>query len=186
MIFSHEFRLIGVFGTLRAIFGRFHHIALSIFLSVEVHNAVLAHYVAIDLLRREHERIAAVGHAGYDVAAELRIEHSQLIDRHIQHSRNLLQVNTAGHTHGVGHNRFLGKTGTYVVMLEISHHIVCGNKGRHIATRFLGQIGINLPKVLFHAIFATGTAQRLVHIARTTIIGGNSQRPVAVDIVKFL
>ena len=93
-------------------------------------------------------------------------------------------MDAAAHAHGVDDERFLGKTGTDVVLLVIGHDVVGGNESRHIATGLAGQVVVDFPEVGFLGI--AGAANGLVNIARTTVIGGDGKRPVAIDSVELL
>ena len=69
---------------------------------------------------------------------------------------------------------------TDVVQGIIGHDVVGCNEGRHITTCLLGEIGVNLPIILFAIVATDG----LVDILRTAIVGCNHQVPVAKDFIK--
>ena len=86
------------------------------------------------------------------------------------------------HHDGVGLHRQARNHRTDVVLAIVVHDVVGGNKRRHVATRLLGQIGINLPVVGLTA----RTVDGLGNVVGTTVVGGNHQIPVAVDAIKVL
>ena len=164
---------------------RHHHITAGIERSIVGHDAVLADDVAVDLLRRQCKRIRT------DVArnlilAVLRVEHAELLHRDVEHRRYLLEMHSLVHVDCVGKNRPTCKRFSEVVVLVISHHIVCRDKRRHISARFLRQIEIYVPEILLLVGSSSGAAQSLVHIARTAVVGSDGKRPVTIDVVKLL
>ena len=82
--------------------------------------------------------------------------------------------------HSVCLGRQTGAHRTDVVLGIIGHDIVGCNEGRHITTCLLGEIGVNLPIILFAIVATDG----LVDILRTAIVGCNHQVPVAKNFVK--
>ena len=131
-------------------------------------------------------QIVGVIVAGDYVAAELRIEHAEFLDGYVEHVADLLECYAVGHAHAVGEQWLLGKARTDVVILKIGHHIVGCNECRHIAASFARQIFIYFPEVAHLAFGGSCTAQRLIHLAGTAVIGGYGKRPVVVDVIKIL
>ena len=101
-------------------------------------------------------------------------------------SEYLVEVHAVVHHHRVDNQRLFRQGRVDVVLLIVVHHIGGSDECRHITTGFAGQIFINRPKVGIFVISALGTAERLVHIGRAAVVGGDSQRPVVVDAVELL
>ena len=133
-------------------------------------------------MSRQAESVGA-GVARNHVATELWVEHAQFVERHIQHLANLVEVDALAHGDGVGEQRLLCQTWADIVILKVSHYVVGCDECGHIATSFLRQIRVYLPKVFARAPSA---AKRLVHVARTAVVGGNHKRPVVIDVVEAL
>ena len=81
----------------------------------------------------------------------------------------------AVHHNGVALCRQFGHHRADVVVAIIVHDIVGGNKGRHIATCFFGQVGVDVPIVGE----AFGTVYSLVDALWATVVGCNHKVPVA-------
>ena len=75
------------------------------------------------------------------------------------------------HADGVGDQGLACQRGADVVLFVVGHRIVGRDKGGHIAACLAGQVLIDVPKVSRAAV----AVQRLVDIARTAVIGRNSQ-----------
>ena len=121
-----------------------------------------------------------LGIAGDDVVAIHRVEGTQHINVEIQHMGNLLKVHLLINHHRIGLGRQTTVHRTDIVQRIVGHHIVGCYEGRHVATRFTGQVRVNLPVVLRPARALDG----LVHIAWTAVIGSNHQVPVAKHLIE--
>ena len=69
------------------------------------------------------------------------------------------------------------------MLVVVIHHIVGGDEGRNISTGFGRKIAVDLP-IVFLA-FASGTAQSLVDVTRTAVVGRYGKRPVIIDLIKL-
>ena len=112
-----------------------------------------------------------------DIAFILRVERTKLFDVDPQHIGNLLQVKHAVHHNRIGRQRQTGLHRANIMIAIVIHDIIGCDKQRYIRTGFTRQVAEDLPKIGL----SPGTADRLVHIARTTVIGSQHQVPVAID-----
>ena len=106
-----------------------------------------------------------------DVVAILRVENTDFLDRNVEHAGNLVEVHAVVHHHCVDNKRLFRQSRVDVVLLIVVHHIGGSDEGRHITTGFARQIFVNRPKVGVFVVSALGTAERLVHIGRATVVG---------------
>ena len=156
--------------------------SLSVKLGVVSQNGILAHEVAQNLLARQCQHIRTIV-ARNNIFAELRIQHSDLVDRNIEDIGYLLKVDAMIHGDSVSCQVTAHDSRRDIVVVVEIHHIVGGDERRHISAGFARQIVIDFPEIF---LSATGTAKSLVDIARAAVVGGNRQRPVAVDVVKLM
>ena len=155
--------------------------AAGILVGISGHDCIVAYDVAQTLLRGEHERVGVVV-AGDYILAKLRIEHPYLLDRYVEHLGNLVEVNTVGHLHGVGHELLLHHGGLQSEAVVIVHHKVGSDESWQIAASLCGEEIVDLPEIFFAA---TGASERFVDIARAAVVGGDGERPVVVDVVEL-
>ena len=164
---------------------RLHHSAAGIALGVVVEDAVLVGQIGIHLQRGEHQRVGAYV-AGNQACAILRIERLQLLHGDAQHVAYLLEMHPSAHMDRVREYRLAGQGGRYVVEVVVVEGVVGGDECGHIAAGLRGQVGVDLPEVFLHRLAASGAANGLVDVARAAVVGGDGQRPVAVDVVELL
>ena len=116
------------------------------------------------------------------VGAVLGVEAAQLIDVDTYIFADIGKGHVALNHHGVGAKGDGDALGVQAVFGIEVHDVGGGNEGRHIAAGFAGEIGVDLPEVLLPAAAGDG----FVDVARSTVVGGNGQVPVAEDIVEVV
>ena len=94
---------------------------------------------------------------------------------------------------GIALCRQTGGHRTDIVFAVVGHDVVGGNEGGHIATGLCRQVGVQFPVILVclgdgvtlcTTIGGTVTADGLVDILRTAVVGGNHQVPITEDTVE--
>ena len=155
---------------------------MAINISLMIFYAVFAGDVSVTLFRRQRESIRA-GIAGDYVFAILRVKNFQFFNRNAEHFGDLFEIDVLLDHHGIGHDGSFRERLTDVVVLIVVHHVVCSDESGDISTSFRRQVIVYIPEVFFTA---TGTAQRSVDRTGTAVVRSNSERPVAVGIIKLL
>ena len=137
---------------------------------------------AHNLLRGKGECVGT--HISWNhVAAILWIQDPDLIHWDFQHIRDLAERHTLVNLNCVDDERTVGILGVDAVLAVIGHHIVGSDKRWHIATSFLGQVVVDFPEV---GMLGAHSLHRFVDIARTTVVGSNGKRPVAIGVIELL
>ena len=67
-------------------------------------DGVLAHYVGVNLVLRQHQRAGPFGRARDKILAVLRVEYLQLFGRDVKDVGNLVEMDAALHMHRVCEN----------------------------------------------------------------------------------
>ena len=160
---------------------RFDMTAAGIAVCLIVDNTLLAHHIAQTLLRGECQGVRTVV-TGDDVFEILWIEHPDFLDRNVEDSRNLIEMHIFVDDDGVGRQMALDDGRRYAMLIEIVHHIVCSDEHGDISSGLRRQIFINLPEILFTL---TRTAQSLVDVTGSAVVGGDGKRPVIINLMQL-
>ena len=113
----------------------------------------------------------------YNIAFILRVERTKLLDVDPQHIGNLLQVKHTVHHNCISRQWKAGLHRADIMIAIVIHDIIGCDKQRYIRTGFTGQVAEDLPEISL----SSRTADCLIHIARTTVIGSQHQVPVAIN-----
>ena len=116
--------------------------------------------------------------AGYDVVGVLRIEQFEGLDRHSGKFAHLLEMQHLVHVEGVHLGRQVHSLRLNAILPVIIEGIEGPGESRHIAPGLAGQIIVDIPDIVL-----ARALHRLVHIAGTTVVGGDCQLPVPEDCI---
>ena len=122
--------------------------------------------------------------AGYDILAKLRVEHSDLFNRDVEHLGYLIEVHAFVYQHCIGNQLLLHNCRSYAILTVIIHHEISCNECRHISAGFWQKEVVNFPIIFLAG--ASCASQRLVDITGSAVIGGYGQRPILIDLIQLL
>ena len=135
-------------------------------------------YEIVHFAGRQAEGIGAIL-SGNIVGTVLGVEGTEFFDVYADIFADVGEGHVAFHHDGVSAEREGDPFGMKAVLRIEIHDVGGSDEGWHIATGFAGQVGIDLPEVLF----ATATGYCFVDVAWTTIVGSDGEVPVAKNAV---
>lgn len=145
-------------------------------------DLLLVGYVLGDVALRKNQCVGFC-RGRNNIQFVLRVELSQHLDRQIDGRCDLSEVEQPVDTdriHGDGNRRLVEVD---VVLPVIGVGIGRTDECRHVTARFGGQVVVDVPEAVAFVDRAR-TSDGLVHIARPAVVGGDGQRPIAVEVVE--
>ena len=128
-------------------------------------------------------KVVGVVHAGGDnIQLEMRIEHLKVFDRDADHFTYLIESNNIGYFDRTDITILINRLYRMDIMFTmIIHHIRYSDKSRNITSCFSWKIWPDFPVIPCSA----GSANCLVDIPGTRVIGCKDQKPVSIDFIEI-
>ncbi len=139
----------------------------------------------MNLLGGKDKRVRRLRSAWYNVCPELGIQYPEILDRNVEHLRYLIEMNPVGNLESIHHQRPHRQYRRDIMLGIILHHVIRGDKHRHVSPCLRREIIIYRPEVKILGI-RSGATYRLIDVAGSAVIRRDSERPVAIYGIQIL